>query len=125
MRTVVCRVEATKSIVRVISGQEVSPKTRKPPEMNLQGRPRGEGDVEAFNRLEPHVLTSRSRWRTAASFFRAGSKRIRDGMLMAGFMLDQQRLRSLTTIDDLPDDDADVAAFLARVRLDRLAPASV
>jgi hypothetical protein len=29
--------------------------------------PRGEGDVEAFNRLEPRVLTSLSRWRTAAS----------------------------------------------------------
>ena len=40
-----------------------------------------------------------------------------------GFMLDQQRLGFLSTIDDLPDDDADVAAFLARVRLDRLAPA--
>jgi len=37
-------------------------------------------------------------------------------------MLDQQRLRFLSTIDDLPDDDADVAAFLARVRLRRLAP---
>ena len=40
-------------------------------------------------------------------------------------MLDQQRLRFLSTIDDLPDDDADVAAFLARVWLDRLAPTAI
>jgi hypothetical protein len=40
------------------------------------------------------------------------------------FMLDQQRLRFLSTIDDLPDRDADVLVVLARVRLRRLAPAS-
>ena len=40
-------------------------------------------------------------------------------------MLDQQRLRFLSTIDDLPDDDADLAAFLARVRLRRLAPTPI
>ena len=41
------------------------------------------------------------------------------------FMLDQQRLRFLSTIDDLPNDDADLAAFLASVRLDRLAPTPI
>ena len=40
-------------------------------------------------------------------------------------MLDQQRLRFLNTIDDLPDDDADVAALLAGMRLRRLAPTPI
>ena len=41
------------------------------------------------------------------------------------FMLDQQRLRFLGTIDDLPDGDADVSVVHARVRLRRLAPAAI
>ena len=34
-----------------------------------------------------------------------------------GFMLDQQRLRSLSTIDNLADDDVDIAAALASMGL--------
>ena len=40
-------------------------------------------------------------------------------------MLDQQRLKFLSTIDDLADDNVDVAAVLARVRLLRLTPTTV
>ena len=41
------------------------------------------------------------------------------------FMLDQLRVIFLRTIDDLPDDDPDIAALLASVRLKRFAPAAI
>jgi hypothetical protein len=41
------------------------------------------------------------------------------------FMLDQQRLFLVAAVKDLADDDVDVAALPASVRLDRLAPATV
>ena len=40
-------------------------------------------------------------------------------------MLNLQRLRFLSTIDDLPDRDADVVAVLANVGLRRAAPAAI